>query len=311
MVVAGMFTIGAHNYLPAIREGLERELSFLQREGLHVDIREERRGDMIFLGCAFPREKRISMPRKEAEGLLRQYIANALAEVIVSHWEQSLVREIVHQHYYYFNPGEQEKILELTYLGLNGNMEKGSGGYNYNIHRKGRILYRLLDYLDRNNKIILDGFVRFRLKEYTKELREVVDRSVDDMMLEKEYREFIHLLRYFVEMQEPKRLEIHVIMAEENKYHLMDKEGETITDDELEDMLLDLSEGEASSDDLLISALISLAPARLHLHLGTAFPNREVVGTIKKVFAGRISICLGCDLCRKPLIDEEEHVKPR
>lgn len=311
MVVAGIITIGANNYLPAIRKGLERELPFLQREGLHIDILEEVRGGMVFLGCAIKGGNRVSMPREEAEGLLRRYIANTLAEVIVSHWEQTLVREIVQQRYCYFNLGEQEKILELTHLGLNGNMEEGSGGYIYNIHRKTRILYRILDYLDGNNNIILDGFIRFRLQEYTGELREAVDRSVDDMMLEKEYKEFIHLLRYFIEVQEPKRSEIHVIMTEKNKYHLRDGEGETITNDELEDMLLDLSQGEVPSEDLLISALISLAPARLYLHLGATISNWEAVETIKKVFAGRISICPGCDLCRKQDSDREGDIKPR
>ena len=311
MAVVEGIIIGVNNHLPAIRAGLKRELPFLEREGLYLDIKEEWRGDMVFLDCDFKRGGQVPTPVDEAEVLLRQCVANALSEVIVSHFEGSLVREIIQEHYSYFKAPEQKKIMELTHLGLNGSTKKGTEGYIYNIHRKARILYKLLDYLGSNNKIILDGFIRFRLKEYLAELREVVDRAVDDMMLEKEYREFIHLLRYFVEVQEPKRLEIHVIMAEGNKYHLMDGEGETISDDELEDMLLDLSQGEVSSEDLLISALISLAPARLHLHLGTAFPNREVVETIKKVFAGRISICFGCDLCKKPDTDEGKYGKPR
>jgi hypothetical protein len=48
----------------------------------------------------------------------------------------------------------------------------------------------------------LDGFLSFRLKEYRGRLAEVVDKAVDEYMMDMEYKEFIRVLRYFVDVQE-------------------------------------------------------------------------------------------------------------
>ena len=295
--MAEAIRIGAKDYLPALRESLQREFHLFRREGLQIDIEEEARGDQLFLFCRLKEENRKILDKKEAWDLFRQLVAHALAAVIISHWELSLVREIVRQHYNYFNRQERERIIELALQTLKGEPKKESNYYLYKVHRQNRIFFRLLDYLNDNREIVIEGFIRFRLKEYMEELREAVDRAVDDLMLEQEYREFIRLLRYFVEVQEPRQGEIHVLILPGNKYQLMDGQGDALDDEELEEMLADLAGGNISSEDLLISALISLAPAQVHLHLACTISNREVVETIKKVFAGRIDICPGCCLC--------------
>ena len=45
-----------------------------------------------------------------------------------------------------------------------------------------------MDYFDNSNSIILDGFVNFRLKDYIKDLEEIVDKAVDDFLTDREYR---------------------------------------------------------------------------------------------------------------------------
>ncbi|HHW92833.1 MAG TPA: putative sporulation protein YtxC [Firmicutes bacterium] len=309
--MAEAIRIGAKKYLPAIRETLQKEFHLFRREGLQIEIKEEPRGDQVFLLCFLKEEHKSTLGKEETYDLFRQLVANALAAVIISHWELYLVKEIVHQHYNYFNRQEREKIIELVLQGLEGEQNKGSGHHIYRVHRQNRIFYRLLDYLNDSREIVLEGFIRFRLKEYMEELRDAVDRAVDDLMLEQEYREFIRLLRYFVEVQEPKQGEIHVLMLPGNKYQLMDGQGDALTDKELEEMLVELADGNISSEDLLISALISLAPDRVHLHLGCTFFNREVVETIKKVFADRIDICPGCCLCGQSGTKKEERSKTK
>jgi len=311
--VAEAIRIGARDYLPAIREGLQREFHLFRREGLQIDIKEDVRGDQVFLSCLLKQERKSPLDKKEAGDLFRQLVANALATVIISHWEMALVREIVYQHYNYFNRHERERIIELALQGLMGEGKKGTEPQLYRVHRQNRVFFRLLDYLNENGEIILEGFIRFRLKDYMDELRDAVDRAVDDLMLEEEYREFIRLLRYFVEAQEPRQGEIHVLILPGNKYQLLDGQGDALSDEELEEMLADLAGGNISGEDLLISALISLAPTRLHLHLGSPLYNQEVVETIKKVFVDRIQVCPGCCLCgeREREKEERSRSKPR
>jgi hypothetical protein len=60
-------------------------------------------------------------------------------------------------------------------------------------------------------------------------------------------------------------------------------------------------DNDVNYDDLLISALITIAPARIVLHFQD---ERNVIGTIQDVFIERVALCQGCSLCKpgaKPL----------
>ena len=65
---------------------------------------------------------------------------------------------------------------------------------------------------------------------------------MDDLLIEKEYGEFIRLLRYFVEIQEPKVDEIHVVVGEDNRYVLLDSSLRIINNDLLEDLAREISD---------------------------------------------------------------------
>ena len=74
------------------------------------------------------------------------------------------------------------------------------------------MLHKLLEYLQENNVIILDGFLDFRLKKYIGRLENAVDNAIDEYLMEKEYNEFIKLLQYFVNLQESKRNLINLVI---------------------------------------------------------------------------------------------------
>ena len=147
-----------------------------------------------------------------------------------------------------------------------------------------------MEHLQDNDEMILDGFIRFRLKDFRHELEAAVDRAVDDLLIEKEYSEFIKLLRYFVEVQEPKVEEVHVMMGEDKKYTLLDSSLRIINNDMLEDLAKEISDREISHDDLLISSLITIAPSRITIHEFDRIQNKELLNTINNVFNGRVTM---------------------
>ena len=67
------------------------------------------------------------------------------------------------------------------------------------------------NYLEQNHSMILDGFVTFRLKKYISCLDDLVDRGVNQFIIEKEYTEFISLLHIYVENKEPEYPLLHLI----------------------------------------------------------------------------------------------------
>ena len=49
------------------------------------------------------------------------------------------------------------------------------------------------------------------MKDYIEQLEESVDKAIDEYLMDKEYREFIKLLRHFVDLQEPKRDVVNIV----------------------------------------------------------------------------------------------------
>ena len=58
----------------------------------------------------------------------------------------------------------------------------------------------------------LDGFVNFRLKNYVKSLEEIVDYSVQQYIIEKEYNDFINLLKLYIDSKAPELPFVNLIV---------------------------------------------------------------------------------------------------
>ncbi|HPD00448.1 MAG TPA: putative sporulation protein YtxC [Acetivibrio sp.] len=223
-------------------------------------------------------------------------VSDALANYIIDEYEEKLILRIINSNYCYFNSVEKKEIQRIA-LGIIKNEERNFLNSLFQIKRRNIIVKKLLEYFEHSNSVILDGFVNFRLKDYVKDLEEIVDKAVDDFLMEREYKEFIRLLRYFVDIQEPKFNVIHIIAGYDNKYILLDENKQEITNECLQEFMNDLPEGEINYDDLLVSSLITMAPRRLIIHGTKGFRNKELLETIKNVFWGKLIVCSECELC--------------
>jgi putative sporulation protein YtxC len=226
--------------------------------------------------------------------IFRFYIARALADLIVGEVTQQVLPKILHQHYAQFAEEDRGDILARAKGLLDATADPDGRGLVRQINRRNQILFKLLEYLDLHNEVVVEGFLRFRLKEYFRELVETIDRAVEAFMSDREYREFVRLLRYFVELQEPRQEEVHVVVREGGLYRLLDQADQVVENDYLEGPVVKMVQDEISHDDLLLSALITLSPRHIVLHLPSGL---RVAETIRSVFAERVEVCPGCSRC--------------
>ncbi|MDD2554629.1 MAG: putative sporulation protein YtxC [Desulfotomaculaceae bacterium] len=233
---------------------------------------------------------------EEAQNIFKHYLADSISDIILNHWEDILLKDIIRENYYYFEEDDKELIYHYALQHINREGQN-SRDTLYWLRRKSRILEKLLDFLQNNNRIIIEGFIRFRLKEYIGELKEAADRAVDDFLIEREYREFIHLLKYFVEIQESKIDSVHVLIRGGGVFKLFDDSMEPVRSYYLEGYIVDLTDNEINYEDLLISALITIAPKEITLHYKNKNSFSAPLDTIKNVFTGRVKECRGCKLC--------------
>jgi putative sporulation protein YtxC len=288
--------IGVNGSTDLVMQHINEELRQLKNKKISYSINEINSEGSASIICTindgrFYREKSL-----ESYKVLKTYISNALADYIIRQYEEKLIMRIINSNFCYFNAAEKKEILQRA-LSIIRNEDKTFINSLFQIRRRNVIVRRLMDYFDNSNSIILDGFVNFRLKDYIKDLEEIVDKAVDDFLMDREYREFIRLLRYFVEIQEPKIDTVHVIVNYDNKYTLLDGSKREITNECIQEYVNEITEGEINYDDLLVSSLITFAPRKVVIHSKGNFRNKELMETIKNVFYGRVIICQGCELC--------------
>jgi putative sporulation protein YtxC len=297
-------TIGAAAGIEAIRQRLDDEFRFLQQEGVSIHIDQQSRGTFAFLDCAV---HDLPGTPDEAGTLVRHYVANALSDVIVEQWEPDLIRKIIRGTYNYFSLDEQETIVQYSGRNLASEIETVDREQLYKVNRKSQILHRLRDYLDGASELVLEGFITFRLRDYVEEVEDAVDRAVDDFLMEREYREFIRLLKYFVDVQEPRMEHVHVLVRPGGSFKLVDEDGSAIRSEYLEEFVVEMVDSEVNYEDLLISALITLAPKAVTLHTQTTHEWDESIETIKGVFTDRVHFCDDeCTLCDRGTVPPNE-----
>jgi len=284
-------SIGTYTNPAVLFNRLNDELKVLQSEGYPLNIDIDKVGEFTFMDCFFPREESIS--NEESFNTIKLSIANCLSEIIIEEWEALLIGKIVRENFYYYNDEEKQTILNKTKKMLN---PAGIDSYHQR-QRKEKVMQRILEYLDLSKNLIVEGFISFRLKDYQKELEIIVNTAVDELLMEKEYQEFIRLLKYFVEIQEPRIQKVQIVFKNNGKFSLLDEKDKPIKHDCLDGLMLDLLENEINYEDLLISALITLAPQELVLHKEPEIESNETIKTIEKVFGKRVINCTGCPKC--------------
>jgi putative sporulation protein YtxC len=296
--------IGVNGSADSVMQHIKNELRQLKNKKINYSINEINTEGSTSIICAVNDGRFYRERSMESYKVLKAYISNALADYIIRQYEERLLLRIINSNFCYFNAIEKKEILSRA-LNIIRNEDKTFINSLFQIRRRNVIIKRLMDYFDNSNSIILDGFVNFRLKEYIKDLEEVADKAVDDFLMDREYKEFIRLLRYFVDIQEPKIDTVHVMAGYDNKYMLLDGGKKEITNECIQEYVNEISEGEINYDDLLVSSLITFAPRKIIIHSSGRFRNKELMETIKNVFSGRVVICQGCDICAVKLAKSE------
>lgn len=163
------------------------------------------------------------------------------------------------------------------------------------IYSKRIIVKKLTDYINNHSELSLKGFVNFRISEYRRLMESVIFDAIDEICVEKEYNEFLELLKTYIENSASVVDLLHVYVSDNLKISLYDFKMQEI-EVKLEDM--DSTEFFLTKDDLLTSVLISLAPKRIIWHNNINFKNTSLINTLKQIFGERFYLCNGCSLIK-------------
>ena len=117
-------------------------------------------------------------------------ISSLLSYTIIDFYGPKILQNLINTNYFYFSTEDKKEIYNLCLTNID---------FSSSISMFNTISNALLKYFLHNKYLILDGFVNFRLHEYIKELDSIVDMFVNKFIVDREYTEFIELLKAYIQ----------------------------------------------------------------------------------------------------------------
>ena len=206
-------------------------------------------------------------------------LCTLLADIIVENLQIRHMVRLLRQKYCFLSEKEQCDILvralKRLWYGKNGQK-------NEVMLCKMDVRQRLIETLKQNgtDNVVLEGFMRFRMKDYLTAWESELNWCVQDHIRKKEYAEFVEILRLFVKIRIPRVKQVHICIDGEGEYVLLDER--------LCLLQSRFSGGRIDKDDALLSALVNIAPLSIVVHNRERFFDGRIIETIKDVFGARV-----------------------
>nr|WP_236838609.1 putative sporulation protein YtxC [Caldalkalibacillus salinus] len=218
-----------------------------------------------------------------------------MAEYLIEHFEQEYIHHLIKSEYGFTDEQERDFIYSCCHQELFLH-DKHKGRDEWKVaKRKNNVYKKLIEVARDGDPFNLEGILRFRLTEYTEDLCQTIEYAINELVVEQDYREFIHILRQFLTAQNPKIAFIHLYHVEDKQFIFYNEEGVPLTEETINGILENWVDPSVHHDDIMMSTLISIAPKRLIVH--THQPQHNIVQTLKHIFQHRMSICTKCQDC--------------
>lgn len=223
------------------------------------------------------------------ESLFLSKISSILSLLVIDELEEILLKRSIIHNYFYFNHKEREEILSNCF-------ELMTDDFSNIFDQKFKILHTIFyDFLSSHKSIILDGFINFRLKDYLSLLDEFVNSAVNYFVIEKEYLEFISLLKLYINSQNYGCELVHIVFSSRESILLDENKNIIIVNDEIFKAKI-LSDISFSLNDYILNSLLTLLPKKIYIHLIDGYMD-EFVNTLQLVFENKVNLCTDCNIC--------------
>lgn len=212
-------------------------------------------------------------------------LSKILSYLVLDLYENIIIKKLISYDYFYFSSSEQKEIFNLCINNLN---------YEYSLDRLELIQSSFYEYLNENKTLNLNGFISFRLEKYIKYLDSIIDICVNKYVIDREYMEFVNLLRTYV-FSSPSNSNVVHLVYKNTESILLDKEKNIIPINNNIFNMHYLSDISFSSNDYALNNLLTLLPESLYIHLIDR--KDEFITALENIFDTRISFCHDCDIC--------------
>ena len=216
-------------------------------------------------------------------------ISNILTKATILFYEDNLITDSIYLNYFYFNKLEIKSIIENT--------QKLLKEYDVINTKYDLINNSIFKHFLNHHSLYFKSFIDFRLKEYKDIIDKKVDLAVNQFLIDKEYIEFVNILRLYINSESSSSNLEHLHLIYKNKDSIIIDDNKNIVscNDNITKAKY-ISDITFSSNDLALYTLLNLLPNKITIHLVNGFQD-EFIETLKLIFQNKITICEDCDIC--------------
>lgn len=227
---------------------------------------------------------------EKIEKIINLYVSNILYRIVIDNYRKKEMFEFLTDNYFFLKQSEILEVEDKIVKVLKCEEIVKDEDSIYCLNRINSMIDKIRECISEKQEININGFITFRMRKLREDIEKVIDKVVERYMIEKEYKEFINLLKYFVEIQECKVEEVNIIIEKSNHYIAKDEAGKDLYSNFLEE-LSGSQNNDVNMEDILISGLITTAPKKIVIHNKDNCTNKEFLDTIENVFGDRVSYC--------------------
>ena len=156
---------------------------------------------------------------------------------------------------------------------------------------KKTIYSKVYDFILDNDDLNLDGFLKFRMKDFISYIAIISDIALEEHLIKRDKREFLDSLKYFIEIQEDKMELLRITITKENHFILSDENGNYLENLNNKEMLNIAMEENLNSEDILISAIMTLCPKKIEiLDNSNCKKSKELIDMVNLLFEGKVTL---------------------
>ena len=193
------------------------------------------------------------------------------------------------ENYFYFEDEEYDEIKETIEDEITNDIK-----IQLIIKNKFR------EIMENSKTINLNGFIKFRLKFISLYVIQLVEKSIDNYLMKKEYLDFISIIRYIADAEE-REYDIVNIMYNNNRLQVYDSSMKKLTYIGSMELSGELDNESLKYDEAVINILLTVSPKKIVLHTDNLdkddVDSVNTLDVIKRIFNGKIEFCKGCRFC--------------
>ncbi len=215
------------------------------------------------------------------------FLSNTITKTIIDLCEEDIICKNISLNYFYFNAQEKKKILDNVGNLINDNFSLRYDLINNEIYKK----------VSTSHSIYLQAFIDFNLINYNDFLNAQIDLGVNKYLIDKEYVEFVNILKLYVksETEYTHTEHLHLIYKDKTSIIIDDNKNIINCNENLKKAKY-VSDISFSSNDYALNTLLNLVPKKITIHLIDGYVD-EFINTLKLIFQDKVQICEDCDIC--------------